>query len=67
MIQLSKDEALIAAAAVGAKVLALEHLMDNAPDGLPEGIIDWTKVSELRATYHKAWVKLTNISKEAGQ
>jgi len=67
MTQLSQQEALVAAAAVGEKVTALEHLMDNAPDGLPEGIIDWAKASELRATYYETWIKLKNISEEAGQ
>ena len=62
MTQLTKEEALAAAAAVRPVCEALENLLDNPVLQLPEGIVDWEKAKELQLLHRGALLALQNIA-----
>jgi hypothetical protein len=61
MTQLTKEEALAAAAAVRPVCIALENLLDNPVLQLPEGIVDWEKAKVLQLVHRSALLTLNNI------
>jgi hypothetical protein len=65
MTQLTKEEALAAAAAVRPVCEALEDLLDNPVLQLPEGVVNWEKAKELQLVHRGALLTLNNIA--AGQ
>jgi hypothetical protein len=62
MIQLTKEEALAAAAAVLTVCEALENLLDNPALQLPEGIVDWEKAKALQLVHRTAYHQLQNMA-----
>jgi hypothetical protein len=61
MTQLTKEEAIIVAAAVRPVCEALENLLENPVLQLPEGIVDWEKAKALQLLHRDALRKLANI------
>jgi hypothetical protein len=64
MIQLSKEQAAVAAAAVLPRVHALRGLLDNPALQLPDDIIDWRKVHDQLTLHTQAFNALKNFSSE---
>jgi len=62
MTQLTKEEALAAAAAVRPVCIALENLLDNPVLQLPEGIVDWEKAKALQLLHRRAYHQLQNMA-----
>jgi len=66
MTQLTKQEALVAAAAVQPVCAALENLLDNPVLQLPDGIVDWEKAEEVLRVHRTAYAALVCIASDGG-
>jgi hypothetical protein len=61
MTQFTREEAIVAAAALTPVIQALKNLLDNPMLQLPEGIVDWEKAKELLLLHCSALRALNNI------
>ena len=65
MIQLSREQAQVAAAALAPRVQALRDLLAHPMLQLPDGIVAWDHVPKQLDLHHSALLALQNIG--AGQ